>query len=412
MQATIEELDKRESHYFTFPPKYGDANDEVLQGYLEIAIANDWVKVWALALQARQGPFGNYLYHFYLRLADSNQKLSETFLQLMTQYGIAVSLTSGHFQSLDYLDPRKMAPLNPAIARLPFERSVDNFKTAAYDLSYKPSKPGSLSELLKVSYQDGTAIDISLWDISDNLDAASSNAIVQGYVGPGGRVFPSRMSRSTVPRLWAEKQKAVNKMAEENLDFETFVSIGLAGVMSNLPMGPLMGPESPEPEALPSRARRSGLSSDRGANPESNAPVQQQPYLNNNPKATPSEIETGALLNSKAQAGELPGVSRVEGAPVGKVRSGDYRFVKPDGTKLSADLAEPKTTNTSSIVGNIYQKSGQAQAVVVKLGEGTSGQLSDAQAASIAHDVIRTPGHSIDRVIVIKNGTVVVDLSR
>jgi hypothetical protein len=43
-------------------------------------------------------------------------------------------------------------------------------------------------------------------------------------------------------------------------------------------------------------------------------PAQKQPYINNNPKATASEIETGENLDSMAQAGTLKGVSRVEGA--------------------------------------------------------------------------------------------------
>jgi hypothetical protein len=139
-----------------------------------------------------------------------------------------------------------------------------------------------------------------------------------------------------------------------------------------------------------------------------------QPYVNNNPKASPEEIETGAFLDGEAQAGKLERVSRVEGAAEtkGQGRSGDYRLVKPDGTKTSADLAEPQSTNTNSIVSNIYQKSGQTNAVVIRLGKGTSGQLSIDQAKAIAHDVLRTPGHSIDRVLVIKDGVIIVDSAR
>jgi hypothetical protein len=141
-----------------------------------------------------------------------------------------------------------------------------------------------------------------------------------------------------------------------------------------------------------------------------------KPYLNNNPKATFSEIETGTFLDGKAQIGELKGVSRVEGAAEVKgqtgQRSGDYRFVKPDGTKLSADLSEPQTTNTKSIVTSIFKKSGQANVSVVKLGGGTSGQLSIEQANSIGHDITITPGISINRVIIIKDGKIIVDVSR
>ncbi len=135
-----------------------------------------------------------------------------------------------------------------------------------------------------------------------------------------------------------------------------------------------------------------------------------KPYVNNNPKATLPEIETGTFLDTRAQAGKLKGVSRVEGAPELKVRSGDYRFVRPDGTKIRADLVEPRTTNTSSIVTSIFKKSGQAEVAVVRLGEGTSGELSAAQAESIARDVVSTPGITINRVIVTKGSEIIVDL--
>jgi hypothetical protein len=140
---------------------------------------------------------------------------------------------------------------------------------------------------------------------------------------------------------------------------------------------------------------------------------EKQAYVNNNPKATAGEIETGTFLDVKAQIGELKGVSRVEGAAEVKgKRSGDYRFVKPDGAKLRADLSEPQTTNTKSIVTAIFKKSGQADVSVVKLGGGTSGQLSIEQANSIARDVTTTPGISIDRVIIVKDGKIIVDVTR
>ncbi len=162
----------------------------------------------------------------------------------------------------------------------------------------------------------------------------------------------------------------------------------------------------PTPQVEPPKAAPSS--------PQVEPPVRgpERPYVNNNPKATGSEIETGRMLDSKAQAGILKGISRVEGEAESKIpgnRSGDYRFVKPDGTKISADLFEPRTRNTASIVSNIILKSSQAKVAVVRLGEGTSGQLSIEQANTIANDVLRTPDHNIGRVIVVKDGTIVVD---
>jgi hypothetical protein len=46
----------------------------------------------------------------------------------------------------------------------------------------------------------------------------------------------------------------------------------------------------------------------------------------------------------------------------------------------------------------------------VKLGKGESAKLSINDANTIAGDVLRTPGHSIKRVIVEKNGVVILDL--
>jgi guanyl-specific ribonuclease Sa len=284
IEATVQELDKRESHYFTFAPKYGDADFNFLVDMLTLALEKGWWQQWALGLQQRQqSPFGNHLFQFYLILNDNNPKLAQKFAQLLGQRGIAIGPETGGFQSLAFLDPRTPAPLNPAIAKLPAERSVDAFTTATYDLTYKPSQPGWLSTTLRVSYADGTTIEISLWDISDNIDTAAVNAIRQSYVGQGGRVFPSRMSRNTTPRLWAEKRKALAAMYAENQDFGNFVSIGLAGVMANLPVGPVVGaaPVDVAPVGAP-----------RGASSRS-VPIE--------PGSPPIEIEPGAPLSEPAE---------------------------------------------------------------------------------------------------------------
>jgi Contact-dependent growth inhibition CdiA C-terminal domain len=137
------------------------------------------------------------------------------------------------------------------------------------------------------------------------------------------------------------------------------------------------------------------------------------PYINNNPRATPDEIGIGELLDNKAQAGELSGTIRVEGAAeIPGARSGDYRFIHPDGSETSADLMQPQTRRIRSIAQNIIEKSGQAAIVVVELGMGESSQIEVDAAASMAENVISTPDHSINRVIVIKDGEIIVDVSR
>jgi peptidoglycan hydrolase-like protein with peptidoglycan-binding domain len=152
---------------------------------------------------------------------------------------------------------------------------------------------------------------------------------------------------------------------------------------------------------------------DEPTEPEQNAQPKEDDYVNNNPKATPDEIRIGKLLNGKAKSGELPGVVKVEGAAeVPGARSADYRFTDSVGNVTSADLYQPESGNPRSIASNIIEKSGQADTVVVELGKGKSAQISDQAAQEMAKSVVDTPGHSIDRVIVIRNSEIVCDVSR
>jgi hypothetical protein len=113
-------------------------------------------------------------------------------------------------------------------------------------------------------------------------------------------------------------------------------------------------------------------------------------------------VRVGEFLDREAQAGRVPRVDRVEGAAeTPGARSGDYRFKHPDGSETPADLYQPESGNPRSISSNIVEKSGQAETVVVELGAGNSGQITDEQARSMAEDVINTPDHSVNRLIVI-----------
>ena len=121
------------------------------------------------------------------------------------------------------------------------------------------------------------------------------------------------------------------------------------------------------------------------------------------------------MLNGKAQTGQLKDVTSVEGAPPKPTqgRSGDYRFNHPDGTQTSADLYQPESGNPDSIGSNIISgKSGQADTVVVELGAGKSGSITPEAAQKMAQDVVGTPGHGVNRVIVIKNGEIIFDIGK
>jgi hypothetical protein len=150
--------------------------------------------------------------------------------------------------------------------------------------------------------------------------------------------------------------------------------------------------------------------------PEEISSPPKKSYVNNNPDAKEGEIRVGELLHNIAQAGNLPGVVEVEGAPESNIpgeRSGDYRFTTPDGQKISADLIQPETGNAKNLSIKIIKgKSGQCKVVVVELGVKQSATITNDQALKAAKEVINTPNNSIDRVIVIKDGKIIVDESR
>jgi hypothetical protein len=139
-------------------------------------------------------------------------------------------------------------------------------------------------------------------------------------------------------------------------------------------------------------------------------------YINKNRAATATEQQVGRQLNQAAQVGQLRGIKRVEGGELGKVgakgRKGDYDFVRTDGTVLKGDLYEPTQSDVKKITSQIFSKSGQADIVVVQLGSGASWKLNSAAATQIAQDVLKTPGLSIQRVIVREGRNTLVDMAR
>jgi Domain of unknown function (DUF4157) len=349
------ELDKREWHIW-YPPTYGDADPKELQAIFQAALDKGLARLWALTLQQRAGPWGNYLNHFYLALHDADKAAGDSFAASVTGMGIAIGPDTGHFQNLDYLDPRVQAPLNPAIANLPFGRSVDNFKSALYDLNYKPSKPGQLSTILRLTYDDGTTIEISLWDISDNKDPSAANAIAQGSLGPGGRVFPSRLDQQTTPRLWAEKRKALAVMQADNEDFFFFVSLGLAGVMSNLPIGPVVGPEPIDVPTVPGGPSRRGTSGGQGQ-------VAEPPVAPRIPGATDAEHAIDQLLVTEGHEVRANPLEGQQGAG----RQGD-RFVDgvPTEIKSLSGVKNPNADTLSQAISRrVMDGRGQAHNIIV-----------------------------------------------
>lgn len=112
---------------------------------------------------------------------------------------------------------RQAPKMNPEIANLPWERHLDAFKEAHYDLDYR-AEGGNLSTWLTLVYHDDAQIDLPLADIEDR-DAPYLESWAEGHVGTMGRVFPKNLTRTTCPKLWGAKQEAIAVMEEYNYEF-------------------------------------------------------------------------------------------------------------------------------------------------------------------------------------------------
>jgi hypothetical protein len=136
------------------------------------------------------------------------------------------------------------------------------------------------------------------------------------------------------------------------------------------------------------------------------------PYVNRNPRADAGEIKLGEMLHGDAQGGSLKGVKSVEGAAESGVkgqRSGDYRFTLDDGRVVSADRYAPESGRIENIAVSVIRKSGQAEIVVIEFGAGKTAGFGATEAGQIADHLATTPGHSIKRLIVVKDGKILLD---
>ncbi len=141
-------------------------------------------------------------------------------------------------------------------------------------------------------------------------------------------------------------------------------------------------------------------------------------YINKNSRATLEEQQVGRALNHEAQKGRLPGIKRVEGGVKPKQnvkgRKGDYDFFTTDGRSIKADLYQPSnpTGKLESITAKVFEKSGQAEIVVVQVGRGSTRKITESEARKIAQDIVGTPDQGIRRVIIRWEGQILADLSK
>ncbi len=201
---------------------------------------------WAFELQTMKGQYVNYLSGFFQQLEEHNKKLANKFRQYFKDMGVAISPSSGHFHRLDHLDPNEVVPkqpLDPKVRNILWNKYVDTFTQIDYDVSYRRFKGDTLSYFLQATYSDGVTVDVDWRTICDNWDPASKQSMAYAFIGVGGRLYPLRMSRQTTPRLWdAKYDVALKKIGQSNLEFSNLVAISIAGVLSNLPIGPVVHP--------------------------------------------------------------------------------------------------------------------------------------------------------------------------
>jgi len=157
-------------------------------------------------------------------------------------------------------------PVNPEIANLSWDKYVDQYADCKYDLNYKISQNVSFgySSILQLSYDDGVNIELDFGEIEDRSmpSDAARNAMAQGYLGRGGRIFPRVLAPATVPRLWMAKSKA---LADQDKDFKTFAGVGMAGVAFVLSV-PAMPAGLPPPAGVTvGKTRVPGVSRTAGA---------------------------------------------------------------------------------------------------------------------------------------------------
>jgi hypothetical protein len=97
------------------------------------------------------------------------------------------------------------------LLRLNVEKYVDNYKHVIYNPDYRLQE-GSPTNWMQVFYHDGTKIDVNVYSFDENASPRDTrDHIANGSLGMGGRFFPRSLNQYTTPRLWGERQKAIEK---------------------------------------------------------------------------------------------------------------------------------------------------------------------------------------------------------
>lgn len=133
-------------------------------------------------------------------------------------------------------------PVNPAVAKVGWDKYVDQFTECIYDVNYQVKN--YFSTVLRLKYADGVSIDLDIeTDFSDVTVSATAarDSMAVGKLGAGGRIFPSSLNSRTTPRLYAARAEAFRIQDEEFRNFANLAVTGVAFALSvpAMPAGPL-----------------------------------------------------------------------------------------------------------------------------------------------------------------------------
>lgn len=259
---------------------------------------------------------------------------------------------------------------------------VDDFVSSYYNVDYRHSG-GNLSKWIVLEYRDSIVIDINIDNIFDTPSKPNNS---EGFIGDGGRRFPSRLDPMTTPRLYAAKKLAIVAMTKNYADF---LEAARDGIFFILTINPLVAPIE-QPSSVKPISRRN-LS--RPVATHVNKASTSKPYVNLNRGATTPESSLGAYLDGEAQSGKLGLIKRVRGLPEAPGPGGnpdyDLFFTDIDNIELNklstppnlrGDAVIAEGNNINSIISNACSsKSGrQADVVFIEIGtRGQSSQISD-----------------------------------
>jgi len=285
---------------------------------------------------------------------------------------------------------------------------VDDFAGSYYNVDYRHAG-GNLSKWIILEYRDSVVIDINIDDISDTPSKPNTG---EGFIGAGGRRFPSRLDRMTTPRLYAAKKHAIELM---NKNYADFLESAKDGIFFILTINPLVAPVEQPTSIRP--VRRGNLPRPVATHVEGAATS--KPYVNLNKGATTPESSLGVWLDGEAQSGKLGLIKRVRGMPEAPGPGGnpDYHLFfsdienvelnkLPTSPNLRGDAVIAESNNINSIIKNAAssKSSRQAEVVFIEIGtRGQSGQISDEAIRAWKLNDIKTTFPRLRRLVVIRN---------